>query len=245
MATRSPSYRTAAAVLALVAALSTTAPASAAEADLLVSRDGVHYGTAEVLPIIPDDLRLVPGDTETVAFWVRNASGTAGLLRLDLLDPVSADPDFATRLELSATPQGAPSAPVSLAAGIAQGACTVLSGTRVLAPGETVRIDVTATLGAGLTGGQGARGTADFRMRAVLADAGAAAVQQPGSACAAPPASGSESGASSPAPQAPGELAITGGSLPLTAAVVGALGVLAGLAAFLWARRREARGDRG
>lgn len=221
------------------AMIATPMAATAAEGELVVSVDGAHYSSAEVLPVFADDLRLVPGDSESAAFWVKNDSAHTGVLRLDLIDPVSDDAVFAAHVELVATPDGAGAKRIALSTAIANGSCTVLSGDRVLAPGEQVRVRVTAALSSALTDEQGARAEMNFRMRAVLADAAAGTVQQAGTACTAPPKSDDDA-TPSPAPT-PGELAATGGTLPLTAAGVAIAATVAGLLALLWSRRR--RGD--
>ncbi|MFS2279884.1 hypothetical protein V2S04_03550 [Microbacterium sp. OR21] len=224
------------------AVLATPTAATAAEPDLVFSTDGTHYTTADLLPVFPDDLRLVPGDRESASFWIRNDSEHTGLLRLDLIDPSSVDSLFAAHLELSAAPAGAASRPVTMSTAMANGACTVLSGDHVLAPGQSARVHVTAALSSDLIGTQGALGDLRFRMRAVLADTAAATVQPTGAACTAQV----EPGGATPQPSStssPGALAVTGGTVPLTTAVVGVTATVAGLLAFLWARRRRSEGD--
>ena len=210
--------------------------ASAAEGELLVSIDGTQYSTAEVLPVFADELRLVPGDSESAAFWVMNDSTHSGVLRLDLVDPVSDDAVLAAHVELAAAPDGTDATPIALSTAIANGSCTVLSGNSMLAPGEQVRIQVTAALSSALTDEQGASADMSFRMRAVLADAPADIVQA-GTACTAPPKS-DDGGRPSP-DRTQGELAATGGTLPLTAAGVASAATVAGLLALLWSRRRR------
>lgn len=232
---------TSAAFLA-AAVLATPTAATASDSELVVSTDGTHYTTAELLPVFPDDMRLVPGDRESASFWIRNDSEHTGLLRLDLIDPMSVDALFATHLELSAAPDGAGSRPITMATAIANGSCTVLSGDRVLAPGQAARVQVTAALSPELIDAQGALGDLRFRMRAVLADASAATAQSAGTACAAAP----EQDGATPQPSptsAPDALAVTGGTLPLTAAAVGVAATIAGLFAFIWGRRRRSEGD--
>lgn len=248
MARNSASFASALAAVTLVtlvtvAALATPATATAAEVDLAVSLDGTHFTTTELLPVFSDELRLVPGDSESAEFWIRNDSAHAGLLRLDLIDPVSIDPLFATHLELTAAPRGSASAPVTLSTAITNGSCTVLSGDRVLAPGQSTRVQVTAALSSDLADEQGALGELRFRMRAVLADAVAAAVQPAGTACTAPPYEGGGARPQLGPTSSPGALAATGRSLPLTAVGVGGVATVAGMLAFLCSRRRRIEGD--
>lgn len=125
--------------------LAVAPPAFAADGDLQVSTDGITYSNGSELPAFPPERRFVPGDAETSSVWVRNAGATPALLRIDLVDPSSDDPDFAAHVDIAATPAGSAVDAISFAAGVAGGSCTVLSGDRVMAPGEAVRVDVVAS----------------------------------------------------------------------------------------------------
>ncbi|WP_313355359.1 hypothetical protein [Microbacterium sp.] len=231
-----------AAALLAAAALAAPTAASAAEDDLVVSTDGTHYSSADVLPVFADDLRLVPGDRESASFWIRNDSAHTGRLRLDLVDPVSVDAVFATHVELAVAPDGTGATPITMSTALANGSCTVLSGDSLLAPGQAVQIRVTASLSSALTDEQGALADLRFEMRAVLADAAAVAVQPAGAACTAAPEEGGKTPQPSPT-SSPSALAATGGAGALTAAAVGGAATVAGMIAFLWARRRRSEGD--
>ena len=207
--------------------------ASAADGDLLVSTDGVTYTAGNTLPLFAPSLRFVPGDVDSAEVWVKNAATTAGLLRVELIDPATDDSVFAAHLALSATPAGAVPQPVGFDAAIANGSCTVLSGTRVLAAGESLRIDIRSVVDAALTAAQGQQSSVTFELRATLTDAAAGTAAQPGSACLVIPDVDPTS------PPKPGSLPHTGGTLPWTLAVLGALALGGGGFAFVIGRRRR------
>ena len=251
--------RRAAALVALAAAaavLAVAPPAAAAADPLQVSTDGVTFTASDLLPVYPDALRLVPGDTESASVWVRNAGSSPARLRLELLSPQTSSDLLAANVTLAATPAGDARQTVTVAAGIANGACTVLGSARVLGVGETVRIDVTADMSASLTGTQAAQQSLGFALGATLFDAAAAAPQEVGAPCVALPDTPDEPGASGASGgsggggaagagsaagsgSAAGDLARTGGQFPVIAAAIGGAGLLAGILVFLFARRRR------
>lgn len=218
---------------ALVVAPGATSAARAADGDLLVSTDGVAYTTGTTLPLFAPSVRFVPGDVDSAQVWVKNAATTAGLLRVELINPATDDPLFASHLALSATPAGGVLQPVGFDTAIANGTCTVLSGTRVLAAGESLRLDIRSAVDTALTGAQGQQGAVTFALRATLVDAAAGAAAQPGTACLAVPDAGP-----TPPPN-PGSLPHTGGTVPWTLVVLGALALGSGGFAFVVGRRRR------
>ncbi len=222
--------------LAVAVAIAVVGPASAASAadgDLLVSTDGVTYTAGNTLPLFAPSVRFVPGDVDSAEVWVKNAASTAGLLRVELIDPATDDPPFAAHLALSATPAGALQQPVGFDTAIANGSCTVLSGTRVLAAGESLRLDIRSAIDTALTGDQGQQGSARFVLRATLVDAVAGTPAAPGSPCLAVPDVDPTS------PTKPGSLPHTGGTVPWTLAVLAVLAVGSGGFAFVIGRRRR------
>ncbi|KQY59141.1 hypothetical protein ASD11_05995 [Aeromicrobium sp. Root495] len=62
------------------------APVAAQAADELgLSTDGKTWSSSLTTPLFDPDMRWVPGDTETSAFWVRNQSQDRGTLEIDVL----------------------------------------------------------------------------------------------------------------------------------------------------------------
>ncbi|MET3963655.1 hypothetical protein ABIE44_003589 [Marmoricola sp. OAE513] len=66
---------------ALVAALGSAAPASAAD-ELGLSPDGVTWSANLPAPLFDPAFRWVPGDVETASFYVRNQDSEAGVLQV-------------------------------------------------------------------------------------------------------------------------------------------------------------------
>lgn len=227
----------AAAALVVVAPL----PAVAAEDHLQVSADGSVFVDSNTLMVYPQALRFVPGETHTGAVWVRNDGATAGRLQIELITPSATDDDLARHVSLSAAPEGDAAAPVTIATGIANGACTVLDADRVLAPGQTVRVEIRTEVSAELVGSQGAQQTIDFSVGASLFDATVPSTREPGAACTTMvPDDGGSSGVSGGAVGGPhAALPNTGGTLPYVALAIGGAGVVAGILVFLFARRRR------
>lgn len=192
-------------LLALALLGATAAPAAAAGDELLVSTDGVDFVADSTLPLFTGMGRVVPGDQSTEQVWVRNDSGVAAVLRVDLVDPSADDAALADAVSLSVAPQGGTaSSPVTIGTGVGNGGCTVLGGGMALAAGESLRLDLTAGVDPALAGRHGMRGTVRFRLRAVLVETAAAGEVTPGRACR-------ESPEHSVAPSTPGS-----GRLPNT-----------------------------
>lgn len=221
--------------------VATPLPAMAADDHLQVSTDGAAYVEANTLMVYPQTLRFVPGATHTATVWVRNDEATPGRLRIELIDPSSTDGEFARHVSVIAAPEGVRAQPVTIAAGVANGTCTVLDTDRLLAPGQAVKVDIRTEVSTDLVGSQGAQQTINFSVGARLFDATVSSAAQPGAACtmdvsdAGDAAAVSGSGVSSPRAALPN----TGGTVPYVAAVIGGAGVLTGLFVFLFARRRR------
>lgn len=231
--------RAAATALVVAAAVVAAAAPAAAAADagaLQVSADGVAYASSNTLPVFPDALRLVPGDTRTASVWVRNVGQEAGRLRIELYVPQDPGGLQAAGVEVSAAPDGEAAQAVSAASAERDGGCAVLSGGRVLAAGESARVDVSVVMPASLTGTEAAQQSLRFSLGASLYDAQVQAPLASGSACLVLPAV--QRSAASGVP-----LAHTGGEFPLAAAVVGGVGLATGILFFVFARRREMADD--
>lgn len=206
-------------------------PAAASSPMLLVSTDGIHYTPQSTLPLFSEEWRLVPGDADVMSLWVKNGSASAGLLRIDLLDPSADDPTLAASVVISAAPELSAASDVTISSAITNGSCTVLSGDRVVSSGEAVRVEVSARVSTALTDVQGSAGTVDFHLRGALADAAVARHALPGSACAAMVEEQSQAE----------ELPHTGGTLALTAIPIGVAAVVAGCIAFVIGNRTRKR----
>ncbi|PZU46563.1 MAG: hypothetical protein DI566_06915 [Microbacterium sp.] len=226
--------------------------ALAADDHLQVSTDGVTFVSSHTLPLYPDTWRFVPGDSESRSVWVRNGGDAAGRLRIELLPSGATDLEFAKHVEVSATPAGDAAAEVTMSDALANGACTVLSGGRVLAPGEQLRIDVSARVAPTLAGQQGVQQAVDFAVHAtlfgVIGDAGpaigSACVGVAGDAVAAPGTATSGTVTSGTAARG-SALAHTGGTLYTVPIVIGAAGIAAGIFVVLAARRRARQEEDG
>ncbi|NMD45746.1 MAG: hypothetical protein GYA85_03140, partial [Propionibacterium sp.] len=158
-------------LLALAPLGGTAAPA--AGNGLLVSTNGVDFTSDSTLPLFTRMGKVVPGDRSTRRIWLKNGSRVDAVLRVDLIDPSTDDAALASAFSLSVARRGAPPAPVTIADGVRNGACTVLRGGIALAPGERVRLDLTAGVASALSGRRGMRGSVRFRLRGVLVETAA------------------------------------------------------------------------
>jgi len=119
--------------------LLTATPAVAAD-EIGLSADGVSWGSTLAQPLFDPAVRWVPGDRETVSFWVRNQSDDNALLDVAILGS-SIDTLMETG-DLS----------VTVAAASGGGSSTTTTGrhelltSRAVRPGQTERIDVTVAL---------------------------------------------------------------------------------------------------
>lgn len=219
--------------LLLFAGISTS-PAQASQGGLMVSIDGVNYSEGSTLPLFQAMGKVVPGDHRVESVWVRNEASAAGRLRVDLLNPSSDSPDLADELSLSVAEEGgAAPASITIAQGLDNNFCTVLSDVILLEPGESTRIDLTAAVSPALAKREGATGTVSFQLRGVLEEAVAVPLPaRPGTSC----------GTVTPEPPTPPNQRLTTTGIAFQAASL-ALGVLAvgggALFGFLAWRRRH------
>lgn len=132
-------------------------PARAASSGISLSLDGIGYAPTIGSPLFGSS-RLVPNDSVTRSFWVRNDAPAAGYLRLTLRDPSTTNLDFADALSLRADLVGWPGETVALQAARP---CSRLSEGPVIAAGTAARVDLTAALG-DLDGSHGQGGGASF-----------------------------------------------------------------------------------
>lgn len=242
--TKPKSLHALAAMVSLVLAVALSggvAPsATAAGNELLVSTDGVNFSPGSTLSLFTRMGRVVPGDRSTERVWVKNASQVDAVLRIDLVDPRSDDAALAAAFSLSVVPQGGQaSPPVTIEAGASNGACTALGGGMTLGPGESLRLDVTASVDAALAEQHGMLGTVGFSLRAVLIESTAAEEVPPGNRCQtlAEPVE--------PPTQRPGQLPNTGSAALMPLGVVAVAAVMVGvlLGTIGWRRRDPADED--
>lgn len=132
-------------VLALSPAIAATQPAVAGPLGYVqVSNDGVAYGAALVSPVFTPSPVLVPLQSASASFWVRNAGPDAAYLLLTLDDSSWGSWDYASGLSLSAAVPGRAGAAVPLSA---TPACTVLLAGVALGAGGSVEVTLTLALG--------------------------------------------------------------------------------------------------
>lgn len=163
-------------LLAAVAAITLSvgviavAPAPAAHAaggSIEISTDGVTFVSNLSGSLFTDIATMVPGDSQSANFYVRNSGNQAGFLRITLRDVVSTDAHLASALTVSASVPGFVGAPVAVDTATP---CRVLTEGLVLAPGQTATVATSAALG-DLLGQNGQGGNADFAIRVALSDA--------------------------------------------------------------------------
>lgn len=213
----------------IVLAQSTPIHSVAAEAGVVeVSRDGVAYSPTWS-GILFDDLgAMVPGDSRSELFSVRNSGTEPGFLRITLLDVASTDGDLGDALTLRADTTSVSGIPVAVSTA---DPCWVLVEGPILAPGDVEAVTAELELG-DLDGLAGRDGSVSLAIRVSLSDASTGAL--PPSACGV---AGAEIPLLSDAQ--PSALATTGAELPVPTVVLG--GVLAGAGLFLFGSARRRR----
>lgn len=147
-----------------------TAPAALAAKDtngLELSRDGESWADTLGEPVFADLGMLVPGDTESTKFFVRNGSENDGYLRVSLTDVVSENPHYKEALSVTAAISGREGVPVPLSS--ADAACMVLIEGKLVSPGESVEISAKLALGV-LLGNEGQNSDASFNIRVALSE---------------------------------------------------------------------------
>ncbi|MEO7348930.1 MAG: hypothetical protein ABIW32_03585 [Terrimesophilobacter sp.] len=143
-----------------------SAPALAASSVIEFSSDGVNYSSSLASPLFQNIAQMVPGDSQTSTFWIRNAASSAGFLRLVLSDVTSSDPALASALTLRIKTDTFIDQRVTLNQATP---CWVLAED-FLNPTTAVKVVATLTLG-DLRSTDGQNVSASFRMRAGLSDA--------------------------------------------------------------------------
>ncbi len=215
----------AAAVLVL-ASLGVAEPSYATPLGMEFSTDGITYSPSLTGPLFNGIALLVPGDSQSASFWVRNVSGSAGYLRVVLSDVIASSTVIADEITVrSSTPATIGTAvPLSSAA-----PCRVLVEGDFVPSGSAVKVTATLALG-NLTGTAGQKDTASMSLGIGMSDAAVGSL---------PPTSCNGASTILPVSGDPVALAYTGSDIPyrVIALSAGALGV--GLFLLVAARRRR------
>ncbi len=145
---------------------------------LLVSHNGHTYTPGSDANLFADAGRVVPGDVTTERLWMRNAAPEPGTLRLYLVNVATDDLDLAQNTEITLTDgAGTELGKSTLGQALSAGGCTRLTDDVLVAPDETVPLDIALaqdpSLGSerGDDGREGTLGSVQFQVRATLSDA--------------------------------------------------------------------------
>jgi len=168
------------AALAVILALVAAEPAAAAD-EIQLSDDGVTYGSNLAAPLIPGLPVLVPGDTLSESFWVRNSGPSQAYLTVTLENATWTSSQLADALTVGASAPGNAGHTVALSNSTT---CTVLLQNHVLNAGDDVRVTMALTLG-DLTGLDGQSATAGLDAGIRLTETAGLPAGPP---CATPPA---------------------------------------------------------
>ncbi len=252
----------AASTLALVAASALALPVVPAAVDdspLELSVDGSTWSHAAPASLFADGLRLVPGDRTTATMHVRNAEETSGVLVVVVREPSGQSPAAERAFRLSGQDERGPGLAPTAVADL--GVCTSVVSPQMLAPGESVAVDLGVQLDPGLSGEEVQNEAIDFDLWFGLTDATVAGVDEdgcpqfvqnnpgldPAPPAALPTEDPDDAAAAPPVPgpgdfiPGPGGLAATGGTVALSAVIVGSALGGAGWLMLLLARRRRRR----
>ena len=171
--------------MVLIAVGLVLAPAAAASAAGVIelSDDGSAWSTSLGGPLFATAPQLVPMQSQSASFWVRNATPDDAYLRLTVDNLSWTGTHYAAALSLAASVPGAAGAPLAL--GTATGCLVLLEGV-LLPAGQAVQVSATLALG-NLDGTTGQMGTASMDIAVGLEQATSSA-PAPGCAPAATPA---------------------------------------------------------
>jgi len=163
-------------------ALSALAPATPAHAagSIGISDDGVTYGTAYAGTLFDESWVLVPLDSESESFYIRNDTTEPAFLRITLRDVTYSDPAYGAALTVSATTPAESGSPRSLTSATP---CAILVEGQTVLPGEVVPITAVLALG-DLDGSVGQNATAAMSIRVELHDTSTGSL--PAAACSTP-----------------------------------------------------------
>lgn len=217
----------------LMIALTTMVPAQSANAasSILISDDGVTFSTTYPGVLFDDIVHVVPGDTQTAVFYLRNTGPDDGYVRLTVRD-VTGDSVLLKALTLSAGPPARPGSEIQLSKAEP---CWVLNEAIPLPSGATTRITTQLKFTAP-AGNATQNSVADFDLGVQLSDA---AVPLPPTECGG---SDIDVPGALPAPYPDADdLPPTGGEVPI--GLISVMAFLIGVGAFLIVatRRRKNR----
>lgn len=151
------------AALATSMILSSAQSASAA-GSIEVSSDGTSYSSNYAGALFNSQMAMVPGDSQSKTFYVRNSGNEDGVLRITMEDVSADDIDFAGALSLSVSTATQTGTAATLSK--ATPCWELFEGQRV-APGQSVAVTARVVLG-NLDGQAGQGATAGMTMRASL-----------------------------------------------------------------------------
>lgn len=155
------------------------APAHAA-GDIGISDDGVTFGSSYPGTLFDSTGILVPLDSESESFYIRNETTEPAFLRITLRDVTYSDPAYGAVLTVSASTPAATGSPRSL---MSATPCAILVEGQTVQPGEVVPITAVLALG-DLNGSAGQNATADMSIRVELHDTSTGSL--PAAACSTP-----------------------------------------------------------
>lgn len=134
-------------------------PAAAAPKPIGLSSNGVAYTDTLSTSIFAGAL-IVPGDSVTRSFWVKNRAATSGNLAIALQNVSGIDSILVSALSASAVAGGAGGTAVPFTSAAP---CHTLVSALLMPPGSAVKVDVTVTLGSlNDVTGQGSAGNFDL-----------------------------------------------------------------------------------
>ena len=139
-------------------------------ASLLVAGPAAAVGEIEVdapSPLFGSVASMVPLESRTATFEVRNTGTESGYLRVSVGNVSATSTKYADAMTLASSVPGFVGAPVALSSAEP---CSVLTEGLVLEPGDSVTVTTALAL-ADMPGKMGQRSTASFRIRVGLSDA--------------------------------------------------------------------------
>lgn len=145
----------AAVLLGVVLAVGAAVPASAAGI-VELSSDGSSWSTSMASPLFATAPELVPMQSASATFWVRNSAPDAAYLRLTVENLSWSGSHYASALTVAASVPGTAGTPLAL--GSSSGCMVLLDGI-LLAAGQALMVTTTLALG-DLDGTDGQTGTA-------------------------------------------------------------------------------------
>jgi len=156
----------AAVVFGTLVVASSAATAAHAAGSIGVSDDGVTFGASYPGSLFDSIAHLVPMDSDSESFYIRNDTTEAAFLRIVLRDVTYSDAAYGAALSLSASTSARTGTPTPLTSATP---CVVLVEGQTVQPGQVVPISAVLALG-NLDGSAGQNATAAMTMRIELHD---------------------------------------------------------------------------